>query len=94
MNEEKRRFINRLCSSEGIIGALAIDQRGALKKMIAQFKGSEAEDTEIVEFKKIVASELTEYASSILLDPDYGLPAADVKNENSGLLLAYEKTEG
>lgn len=92
MNEEKRRFINRLCSSEGIIGALAIDQRGALKKMIAQFKGSEAEDTEIVEFKKIVASELTEYASSILLDPDYGLPAADVKNENSGLLLAYEKT--
>ncbi|MFR0959446.1 MAG: tagatose-bisphosphate aldolase, partial [Enterococcus sp.] len=37
MNEEKRRFINRLCSSEGIIGALAIDQRGAWKKMIAQF---------------------------------------------------------
>lgn len=92
MNEEKRRCIKQLCNREGIIGALAIDQRGALKKMITRFKGSEAGESEIVEFKKIVSSELTEYASSILLDPDYGLPAAGVRAVNSGLLLAYEKT--
>ncbi|RCN98336.1 tagatose-bisphosphate aldolase, partial [Enterococcus faecium] len=70
------------------IGALAIDQRGALKKMITKFKGSEAEESEIVEFKEIVSSQLTKYASSILLDPEYGLPAADVRAKNAGLLLA------
>ncbi|OJG44557.1 tagatose 1,6-diphosphate aldolase [Enterococcus gilvus] len=92
MNEEKRQFIKQLCNEEGVIGALAIDQRGALKKMITKFKGSEAEDAEIVEFKKIVSSQLTKYASSILLDPEYGLPAAEVRTDNAGLLLAYEKT--
>lgn len=92
MNEEKRQIIKRLCNEDGVIGALAIDQRGALKKMIAKFKETNAEEAEIIEFKKIVSSQLTKYASSILLDPEYGLPAADVRAENAGLLLAYEKT--
>lgn len=92
MNEEKRQFIKRLCNEDGVIGALAIDQRGALKKMIAKFKENDAEEAEIIEFKKIVSSQLTKYASSILLDPEYGLPAANARAENAGLLLAYEKT--
>lgn len=92
MNEEKRQFIKQLCNEEGVIGALAIDQRGALKKTITKFKGSDAEESEIIEFKEIVSAQLTKYASSILLDPEYGLPAAEVRAENAGLLLAYEKT--
>lgn len=40
---------------------------------------------------KIISSELTPYASAILLDPEYGLPAAEVRDKNAGLLLAYEK---
>lgn len=92
MNEEKRQFIKQLCNEDGVIGALAIDQRGALKKMITKFKGSDAEEAEIIEFKEIVSSQLTQYASSILLDPEYGLPAAGVRAEMAGLLLAYEKT--
>jgi len=92
MNEEKRQFIKQLCNEDGVIGALAIDQRGALKKMITKFKGSDAEEAEIIEFKEIVSSQLTKYASSILLDPEYGLPAAGVRAETAGLLLAYEKT--
>lgn len=35
---------------------------------------------------------MTPYASSILLDPEYGLPAAKVKAPSAGLLLAYEET--
>lgn len=92
MSEEKRKFIKQLCNDASVIGALAIDQRGALKKMIKKFKGSDAEEAEIIEFKEIVSSQLTKYASSILLDPEYGLPAASVKAETAGLLLAYEKT--
>ena len=91
-SEEKVQFLKQLCNDQGIIGALAIDQRGALKKMIAKAKGSDADEQEIIAFKQIVSSELTKYASSILLDPEYGLPAAKKRADNTGLLLAYEKT--
>jgi len=40
----------------------------------------------------LVAEELTPYASSMLLDPEYGLPATKALDKNAGLLLAYEKT--
>jgi len=39
-----------------------------------------------------VSKLLTPYASAILLDPEYGLPAAAERNSLAGLLLAYEKT--
>ncbi|WP_334352549.1 tagatose-bisphosphate aldolase [Companilactobacillus sp. HBUAS56257] len=87
----KYKALERMSNDEGIIAALAIDQRGSLKKMLAA--GSDhASDNDIVEFKKAISEELTPYASSILLDPEYGLPAAKVRNENTGLLVAYEKT--
>ncbi len=91
MNEEKKRSMRRLSTKEGIISALAIDQRGALKKMI-QALGKEPTEDQITEFKELVSSELTPYASAILLDPEYGLPAAKVRDKEAGLLLAYEKT--
>lgn len=69
------------CNADGVIGALAIDQRGALKKMIAKYKET-ATDQDIIDFKKIVSEELTPYATSILLDPEYGLPAAKARAEN------------
>src|SRR5699024_2477426 len=49
-------------------------------------------DAVVVAFKKLISQELTHFSSSILLDPEYGLPAANVRAEFSGLLLAYEKT--
>ena len=75
-----------------IIGALGIDQRGALKRMIGKHQSEAVTSAQIEDFKKIVSSELTPFTSSILLDPEYGLPAAEVREEKDGLLLAYEKT--
>ncbi|WP_057804425.1 tagatose 1,6-diphosphate aldolase, partial [Pediococcus stilesii] len=65
---------------------------GSLKKMIGAASGHEATQKEIEDFKVAVSSELTQYASGILLDPEYGIPAARVRDENAGLLTAYEKT--
>ena len=90
--EAKKAFIKQLSDKNGVISALAIDQRGALKKMINKYQDTQAQAVQIEDFKKIVSSELTQYASSILLDPEYGLPAAKVRDEKAGLLLAYEKT--
>jgi tagatose 1,6-diphosphate aldolase len=39
-----------------------------------------------------VTEVLTKYASAILLDPEWGLPAAKRRARGAGLLLAYEKT--
>lgn len=54
--------------------------------------GETPTDEQLIEFKALVSSELTPYASAILLDPEYGLPAAKVRDPSAGLLLAYEKT--
>lgn len=91
MSQNKLNMMKQLSTKDGVIAALAIDQRGALKKMFAGF-GKEAAATDIEDLKVLVSKELTKYSSSILLDPEYGLPAAKVRNEDAGLLLAYEKT--
>lgn len=44
------------------------------------------------ELKTLVSEELTQFSSSILLDPEFGLPASRARDEQCGLLLAYEKT--
>lgn len=87
----KKAAMDRLSTQEGIISALAIDQRGALKKMIKALD-VEPTDAQIETFKELVSKELTPYASAILLDPEYGLPAAKARDTEAGLLLAYEKT--
>lgn len=87
----KTKVMKNLMSEDGIIAALAIDQRGALKKMMKALD-FEPKAGDIERFKELVSEELTPYASSILLDPEYGLPASKVRAENSGLLIAYEKT--
>ena len=86
----KKKYLDQLTNENGVIGALAIDQRGALKKMIGNYK--EATTDDVIKFKELVSQQLTPYASAILLDPEYGLPAAEVRDAQCGLLLAYEKT--
>ena len=76
----------------GVIAAAAMDQRGSLQKSLAKEKGGEITDAMMEEFKIVVSQVLTQHASAILLDPEWGLPAARARNKNSGLLLAYEKT--
>lgn len=92
MTEKKRRSMKQLSTKDGFIAALAIDQRGALKKMLAKEGFTGDETKAIIEFKELVSKELTPYSSSILLDPEYGLPASKVRDADAGLLLAYEQT--
>lgn len=82
------KSIKPLLNDKNYIAALAIDQRGALKRLL----GEDAKTEDLEQFKVHVSEELTPYASSILLDPEYGLPATKVRAKNAGLLLAYEKT--
>lgn len=92
LTKNKLEALKRLSDENGVIGALAIDQRGSLKKMIAAGSKSDIGDEGIIRFKELVSEELTPYATAILLDPEYGLPAAKVRDKDAGLLVAYEKT--
>lgn len=89
---KKYAALEKMSDKNGVIAALAIDQRGSLKKMLAAAANKPANEEDIVEFKKAISKELTPYASAILLDPEYGLPASKVRAEGSGLLVSYEKT--
>lgn len=84
--------MEKLSDKNGVISALAFDQRGALKRLMAQYQDNEPTVVQMEELKVLVAEELTPFASSMLLDPEYGLPATKSLDENAGLLLAYEKT--
>ena len=92
LSAQKRKYLENLSDKNGFISALAIDQRGALKKMLNKHQESEATVEQIKEFKVLVSKHLTKYSSSILLDPEYGLDAAKARDKDAGLLLAYEKT--
>ncbi len=91
----KIKHLNALADKNGVIAAAAMDQRGSLKKSIASGKGvpaSEVTNEMMEEFKVAVSRVLTPHASAILLDPEYGLPAAKARSRNAGLLLAYEES--
>ena len=92
LTEQKSKYMEKLSDENGIISALAFDQRGALKRLMAQHQEAEPTVEQMEELKVLVAEELTPYASSMLLDPEYGLPATKALDKNAGLLLAYEKT--
>src|SRR4051812_17954131 len=91
----KQQHMKALSNSAGVIAAAAMDQRGSLKKSIAAAKGvtqDQVTDQMMEEFKVAVSRILTPHASAILLDPEWGLPAAKARAKNAGLLLAYEET--
>src|SRR5512143_1146211 len=84
--------INAVADANGVIAAVAIDQRGSLQKAVAKAKGGEAGEAELSEFKVLVSELLTPYASAILLDPEFGLEAVRHRAPSTGVFLAYEKT--
>lgn len=89
----KIAHLKKLSNANGVIAAAAMDQRGSLQKSIASAKGIDPKavtDEMLIEFKCAVTRVLTPHASAILLDPEWGLPAAAERSANAGLLLAYE----
>src|SRR6202049_5011334 len=88
----KLAVLQRVSDKRGVIAAAVMDPRGALQKSLAKEKGGDITDSMMEEFKSLVTEVLTPHASAILLDPEWGLPAAKRRAKNAGLLLAYEKT--
>lgn len=93
MSKAKFDRMMKVCNSQGVIAAAAMDQRGSLKKSIAKERGVDASavtDAMMEEFKTAVTEVLSQHASAMLLDPVWGLPASKKRDKNCGLIMAYE----
>ncbi len=93
LSSTKLDRLRGLATDRGVIAAVAIDQRKSLRKMIANAAGTPLEaigDEALAEFKQVIAECLTDQASAILLDPEYGLVAAARRSAGCGLLMTYE----
>lgn len=89
----KRKRLESVSDSRGVIAALAIDQRDALRKLFSDELNVEKHAVpreQLEEFKSLVVRALSPHASAVLLEPEYGLPAAAHRASSSGLLMAYE----
>lgn len=91
MNHDKLRRLKTCANAQGIITAAAMDQRGSLRKALEE-QGCEARDQDLEVFKVQVSRVLSRYASAMLLDPVYGMPAAKARRPGSALLMSYEES--
>jgi tagatose 1,6-diphosphate aldolase len=94
LGKGKLAGITACANEQGIIAAAAMDQRGSLRKAIAEARGPDgkAVPEDLAAFKTSVAKVLTKYATAILIDPEYGFEAMKSRAPGTGALLSYEKT--
>jgi tagatose 1,6-diphosphate aldolase len=93
LSSGKRKRLEAVSDPRGIIGALAIDQRDALRSLLSaelKIEKSSVRREQLEEFKSIVVRALSPYATAVLLEPEYGLHAAAQRASSAGLLMAYE----
>jgi len=91
----KRKGLQAVSNCRGVIAAMAIDQRDALRSLFSaelKVEKNSVPREQLEEFKSIVVCALSPYASAVLLEPEYGLRAASRRHPSSGLLMAYEQS--
>jgi tagatose 1,6-diphosphate aldolase len=85
--------LRRLSTANGVISAVAIDQRKSLRQMIANAAGhplDSVSDAQLASFKIAVTRVLSREASAILIDPEFGRSAFEHRAPSCGLLATYE----
>ena len=93
LSSGKRKGLKAVSDTRGVIAALAIDQRDALRKLFAaemKIEKAAVPREQFEKFKTIVVRVLSPHASAVLLEPEYGLQAAGQRAPGAGLLMAYE----
>jgi tagatose-1,6-bisphosphate aldolase len=89
------RTLSDIATSGGVFAIIAMDQRNTLRRMFSA-AGIDATDDDMVTAKTDVARALTPFASGILFDPTYGVPAVTGTGalaDTCGLLVASEPAE-
>lgn len=89
-----RPALKRLARPSGGLAMLAVDQREALRAMIAERTGAPVPDADITAFKVAAARALTPHASAVLVDPQFGwdaVLAAGAVDPSCALIAAADR---
>ncbi|WEX09835.1 tagatose 1,6-diphosphate aldolase [Chelativorans sp. AA-79] len=90
----KSRGLTRLADEDGYFTMVALDQRPPLISAIAKAKSIAPEDVtfaDMLSVKRLLVKALAEDASSMLLDPNFAIPAAiDVLPSKTGFIVTLE----
>jgi len=87
------KSLHAISTPQGVIAAIAVDQRRSLRRMLASAVGlteTAVTDAQLAGFKESVTAALTPHASAVLIDPEYGLDAMPLRGPDAGLLVTYE----
>ncbi|TWF75202.1 sulfofructosephosphate aldolase [Pseudonocardia hierapolitana] len=88
-----RPALKRLARPSGGLAMLAVDQREALRAMIAERTGAPVPDEDVTAFKVAATRALTPHASAVLVDPQFGweaVLAADAVDPACALIAAAD----
>ena len=92
LSNEKIQRLQALADDRGVIAGVSAAHRGSLQTALSEARGVDADeiaDETMHELKVAVSKTLTPHASAILLDPEWGLQAAEARAGGVGLLLCY-----
>lgn len=91
MRAEKRRRLKRIGDREGLLRILANEHRLWLREALRPTLGRDASEDELKAVKAAITSALVDDVSAVLLDFDYGVPAAlGLCPPETGVLVSYE----
>ena len=82
--------LKKLCTDNGHFHMLAVDQRPPIFNIITAAKERKYKYEEVVECKKLIASNLSHLATAILMDPHYSIPNILRYNNSKGLVITLE----
>lgn len=88
--------LSALQRPSGAFAMLAVDQREAMRAMLAEHRSTEVGDEDVRAFKLDAARALTPYASGVLIDRQFALDAAveaQVTAPGCGLIAAADQFE-
>lgn len=92
MDAGKFRGFKRISNSRGQFIMLALDQRGALKRMISKIRSVKDPD-DLLRVKIAILKSLADKVSAVLIDPEYGFPEnLRFVPKETGVIVATEKT--
>lgn len=91
----KQRGLARLANDDGFFTMVALDQRPPMFNAIAEARGISPEEVsfeEMLAAKRLLVEALARDASSMLLDPNFAIPAAiDILPSNTGMIVTLEE---
>jgi tagatose 1,6-diphosphate aldolase len=91
----KYRNLSQCSTKRGAISVMALDHRQNLRAAINPTDPSQVNDSQLIEFKRLVVSRLAPVATAVLLDAQYGAAHCIASRDlpgTTGLLVAAEAT--